>query len=77
MQNKRIIALIIIMLALFSFHNSQKRLFTLVRSKVESYQLRKHYNWLTRQKNQKNYRSHSIAPEMKDQQLAIIRFKLE
>ncbi len=77
MKNKRIIALLIIMLALFSFHNSQKKLFALVKSKVESHQVRKYYRWLARQKNQKNYRSQSIAPQVQGQQLAIIRFKLE
>lgn len=76
MKNRKIILLVIVVLALFSFHNAQKKFYILVKTKIQSYQMGENYSRLTGLKPKKQHGAYPVA-DKNDKNVQLIYFRLE
>ena len=78
MKKQRIVPFIIVLMALFSFYNTQKILFVSVKNKIQSYRLNKNQQWFWFTVENHND-SHNLSPVTKqhDKGVHLIHFRLE
>lgn len=77
MKNQKIILLVIVLLALFSFHNAQRKFYFFVKEKVHSYRTDKNLPRLTEQQAKRKHQSARINSHEGSRQGRLIYFKVK
>lgn len=77
MKNRKIVLLVIVILALFSFHNVQKEFYIFIKTKIQSYQTGKDYLHLAEKKKKRKRQANRVTFENNNERVKLIYFKLE
>ena len=77
MKNQKIILLVIVLLALFSFHNAQRKFYFFVKEKVQSYRIDKNLPELTEQRAKRKHQSARINSREGSRGGRLICFRVE
>ena len=77
MRNRKITMLVIVLLALYSFHRAPKKFYSLVKNQIESYGTDKGYLLFTQKKTKKERNTIPFTTEKNTCQVQLIYFKLE
>ena len=77
MMNRKITLLVIVLLALCSFHRAPKKFYFFVKNNIESYRADKGYLLFTEKKTNRERHTIPITTENNTCQVQLIYFKLE